>query len=191
MAVYNYDSNTGNLTTVATSGQRTWVGTKAQHDAARAAGTLPNNALIALIDDEEDAQASNVAYDNTNSGISATNAQNAIDWAVKEIKGISGNIISSYMNCGFDNSSMANRLKGIQAFVDWIVANCTKGYPITGLLRFEGGYYSLIDAYYSKSDWLFYIKEVDMVRDNKIRTYTVDVNNNYSVSLSATYSPDA
>ena len=54
MAVYNYDSNTGNLTTVATSGQRTWVGTKAQHDAAKAAGTLPNNAIIAITDDEVD-----------------------------------------------------------------------------------------------------------------------------------------
>ena len=54
MAVYNYDSNTGNLTTVATSGQRTWVGTEAQYKAAQQAGTLPNNAIICITDDEVD-----------------------------------------------------------------------------------------------------------------------------------------
>ena len=54
MAVYNYDSQSGNLTTVATSGQRTWVGTEAQYKAAQTAGTLPNNAIICVTDDEVD-----------------------------------------------------------------------------------------------------------------------------------------
>jgi len=54
MAVYNYDSNTGNLTTLATSGQRIWVGSEAQCKAAQQAGTLPNNAIICITDDEVD-----------------------------------------------------------------------------------------------------------------------------------------
>ena len=53
MSVNIYDKNTGTLTALA-SGSQTWVGTKAQHDAARTAGTLPNGALICITDDEVD-----------------------------------------------------------------------------------------------------------------------------------------
>ena len=53
MSVNRYDSTTGTLTTLA-SGDRTWVGTKAQYDAQKQAGTLPNNAIICITDDEAD-----------------------------------------------------------------------------------------------------------------------------------------
>ena len=54
MGSYSYDKNTGTLTTLATSGQRVWVGTEAQHKAAKQAGTLPNNTIICITDDEVD-----------------------------------------------------------------------------------------------------------------------------------------
>lgn len=53
MSVNRYDASTGELVTLA-SGTRTWIGTKAAYEAAKSAGTLPNNCLIAITDDEED-----------------------------------------------------------------------------------------------------------------------------------------
>ena len=53
MSVNRYDASTGELTNIA-SGQRTWVGTQAAYKAAKQAGTLPNNAIIAITDDEVD-----------------------------------------------------------------------------------------------------------------------------------------
>ena len=53
MSVNIYDSQSGNLQNVA-SGQRTWVGTQEAYKAAKQAGTLPNNAIIAITDDEKD-----------------------------------------------------------------------------------------------------------------------------------------
>lgn len=53
MSVNRYDASTGELVTLA-SGTRTWIGTKAAYEAARSAGTLPNNCLIAITDDEVD-----------------------------------------------------------------------------------------------------------------------------------------
>ena len=50
MSVNKYDSTSGTLTVLA-SGQRLWIGTKAAHDAAVQAGTMPNNILIAITDD--------------------------------------------------------------------------------------------------------------------------------------------
>jgi hypothetical protein len=50
MSLNKYDASTGELVTLA-NGQRIWVGTKAAHDAAVAAGTMPNNCLVALTDD--------------------------------------------------------------------------------------------------------------------------------------------
>lgn len=50
MSLNKYDAATGTLTTLA-NGQRIWLGTKAAHDAAEAAGTLPTNCLIAITDD--------------------------------------------------------------------------------------------------------------------------------------------
>ena len=51
MSVNIYDKDAGTLTALA-SGQRTWVGTQAAYKAAKQAGTLPNNILIAITDDE-------------------------------------------------------------------------------------------------------------------------------------------
>ena len=53
MSVNRYDSTTGQLVTLA-GGQRLWVGTKSAHDAAVSAGTMPNNCLVAITDDEEE-----------------------------------------------------------------------------------------------------------------------------------------
>ena len=78
MSVNRYDPNTGTLTTLA-GGSRIWVGTKAQHDAAVQAGTLPNNCLISITDDDEDSLAKDVVYENAESGLEADNVQDAID----------------------------------------------------------------------------------------------------------------
>ena len=53
MSVNKYNDQTGELITLA-NGSRTWIGTKAAHDAAKQAGTLPNNCLVAITDDEDD-----------------------------------------------------------------------------------------------------------------------------------------
>lgn len=50
MSVNKYDSTNDSLVTLA-GGQRLWVGTKSAHDAAVAAGTMPNNCCVAIIDD--------------------------------------------------------------------------------------------------------------------------------------------
>lgn len=50
MSVNRYNSSTGTLTTLA-NGQRMWIGTQTAYDSAEAAGTLPNNCLIAITDD--------------------------------------------------------------------------------------------------------------------------------------------
>lgn len=46
-----YNPQTGELITLA-SGTRTWIGTKAQYDAQKTAGTLPRNCIIIITDDE-------------------------------------------------------------------------------------------------------------------------------------------
>ena len=51
MSVNKYDATTGTLTILA-SGSRIWTGTKAAYDAQKAAGTLPNNCIIVITDDE-------------------------------------------------------------------------------------------------------------------------------------------
>lgn len=53
MSVNRYNATTGELTSLAT-GSRTWVGTREAYDQAKQAGTLPNNCLIAITDDEKD-----------------------------------------------------------------------------------------------------------------------------------------
>ena len=53
MSVNRYNASTGELTSLAT-GSRTWVGTREAYDQAKQAGTLPNNCLIAITDDEKD-----------------------------------------------------------------------------------------------------------------------------------------
>ena len=51
MSVQYYDKDSGTLTTLA-SGSRVWTGTKAAYDAEKQAGTLPNNCIIVITDDE-------------------------------------------------------------------------------------------------------------------------------------------
>lgn len=53
MSVNKYNDQTGELTILA-NGSRIWIGTKAAHDTAKQAGTLPNNCLVAITDDSED-----------------------------------------------------------------------------------------------------------------------------------------
>lgn len=50
MSLNAYDKISGELVTLA-NGQRIWVGTTAAHEAAVAAGTMPNNCLVAITDD--------------------------------------------------------------------------------------------------------------------------------------------
>lgn len=78
MSVNRYDSNSGTLTALA-SGERTWIGTRAQYDAQKTAGTLPNSCLIVITDDEEQTEAHQISYDNTTSGLAATDVQAAVD----------------------------------------------------------------------------------------------------------------
>lgn len=52
MSVNKYTTASG-LQTLA-NGSRCWIGTKAAYDAAKQAGTLPSNCLIAITDDSED-----------------------------------------------------------------------------------------------------------------------------------------
>ena len=56
MSVNKY-STTDGLVTLA-NGSRMWVGTQAAHDAAKQAGTLPNNCLIAITDDASESMLS-------------------------------------------------------------------------------------------------------------------------------------
>jgi hypothetical protein len=54
MSTNKVNKTTGELVTLA-SGMRMWVGTKAAHDAQVLAGTMPNNCMVSIIDDYEDA----------------------------------------------------------------------------------------------------------------------------------------
>lgn len=84
MSVNKYNSQTGQLTCLA-NGSRIWVGTKAAYEAARQAGTMPTDVLVAITDDEQQAEAEQISYDNTDSGLTADNVQDAIDEVVDEI----------------------------------------------------------------------------------------------------------
>lgn len=53
MSLNKYDSSTGELTNLA-SGSRIWTGTKETYEIQKQAGTLPNNCLIILTNDEEE-----------------------------------------------------------------------------------------------------------------------------------------
>lgn len=53
MSINKYNSQTGELTSLA-GGTRTWIGTQAAYNIEKQAGTLPNNCLIAITDDEEE-----------------------------------------------------------------------------------------------------------------------------------------
>ena len=53
MSINKYNPQTGELTNLA-SGSRIWTGTKAAYDAQKQAGTLPNNCIICITDDEEE-----------------------------------------------------------------------------------------------------------------------------------------
>lgn len=53
MSSNKVNKTTGELVTLA-NGMRCWIGTKAAHDAAVQAGTMPNNCLVAIVDDWED-----------------------------------------------------------------------------------------------------------------------------------------
>ena len=61
MSVNKYDPNSKTLT--ALSGQRVWVGTKADRAAAIANHTMPNNVLVCITDDEDDTIADEVLRD--------------------------------------------------------------------------------------------------------------------------------
>lgn len=53
MSVNRYDPETGSLTAIA-SGSRTWIGTKAQFNEQKTAGTLPQNCIAIITDDEQE-----------------------------------------------------------------------------------------------------------------------------------------
>ena len=53
MSINLYDKTSKTLTSLA-SGSRVWVGTKEDYSAQKAAGTLPNNAILYITNDEED-----------------------------------------------------------------------------------------------------------------------------------------
>ena len=61
MSVNKYDPNSKTLT--ALSGQRVWVGTKADRAAAIANHTMPNNVLVCITDDEDDTFTDQVTKD--------------------------------------------------------------------------------------------------------------------------------
>ena len=58
MSVNKVDKTTGELVTLA-NGTRMWIGTQAAHDAAVAAGTMPNNCMVCITDDAPGADAFN------------------------------------------------------------------------------------------------------------------------------------
>lgn len=53
MSLNKYDSSTGELTTLA-SGTRMWIGTKSAHELAITNGTMPNNVMVCVTDDQQD-----------------------------------------------------------------------------------------------------------------------------------------
>lgn len=53
MSVNQVNQTTGELISLA-GGTRTWIGTKVAYEQQKQAGTLPNNCLIAITDDEEE-----------------------------------------------------------------------------------------------------------------------------------------
>ncbi len=65
MSSNKVNKTTGELVTLA-NGSRMWIGTKAVHDAAEQAGTLPSNVLIAITDDYGDATVDVVEDGNMN-----------------------------------------------------------------------------------------------------------------------------
>lgn len=84
MSVNKYNATTGELISLA-GGTRTWIGTKAAYEAQKTAGTLPTDVLIIITDDEEQTEAEQISYDNTDSSLVADNVQDAIDEITKAV----------------------------------------------------------------------------------------------------------
>lgn len=77
MSINKYNATTGQLEPL--SQNRTWVGTQAEYQAAITAGAIGNDMFIYITDDETEAYANQISYDNTDSGLTADNVQDAID----------------------------------------------------------------------------------------------------------------
>ena len=171
MSVQYYDKDTGTLTTLA-SGQRTWVGTKAAYEAEKQAGTLPNNCIIVITDDEvamdtTPTEGSPVAV--TSGGLYDKFAQtnDRIDYLMQKTE-------SYYVNVDpIDNQTEANRLSGIKAFATIM----KERYPNTHTsgvmmqIRYAGGYYSTVIFTHGANDECQVI-EFDTNRDYYIRLFT-------------------
>ena len=79
-------NNNGTLDPVAGNGiKNTFTGTTAEVEAAMQAGLIPDGTVIYITDDNGVGEsAEDVAYDNTTSGLSADNVQDAVDEVVSE-----------------------------------------------------------------------------------------------------------
>lgn len=93
MSTNKVDKTTGELHVLA-NGARIWLGTKAAHDAAVQAGTLPNNCILGILDDWEDSTVDVVEDGNMHPVTS-----NAVADAVGEIGSLTellkGNFVSN------------------------------------------------------------------------------------------------
>lgn len=83
MSVNRYNASTGELTSLAT-GSRTWIGTREAYDQAKQAGTLPNNCLIAITDDEHSRNSEKISIDNTTVSANCEWRTYGHGWAVKK-----------------------------------------------------------------------------------------------------------
>lgn len=67
MSVNKVNKTTGELITLA-NGTRMWIGTQSAHDAAVAAGTMPNNCMVCITDDAAGDDAWKYSTEETNTG---------------------------------------------------------------------------------------------------------------------------
>ena len=130
MSVQYYDKDSGTLTTLA-SGSRVWTGTKAAYDAEKQAGTLPNNCIIVITDDE-------VAMDTTPTkdspvAVTSDGIYNALTSLFNKVGGM-----HAYYNANTNRSVDANR----QTAIDYVLKNIIiPNHYVSFEIRYEGGYY--------------------------------------------------
>jgi len=173
LSVNKYDSTTGTLTSVAASG-RVWIGTTAQHNAAIQAGTMPNNCLVSITDDESDSPADLISYDNTSSHLIAENVQDAID-EIKEI--LDGD--TSWHTSGSIHYRKINGI--VTVYTDAITSTSSSNWSTIGTLPV--GYRPANNIYFN----IFCDSTTDRwINFSVMATGEVQLYNNYSGNLVAT-----
>lgn len=172
MSSNKVDKITGELVTLA-NGSRMWVGSKAAHDAAIQAGTMPNNCLVALIDDYEDA-----TTDDVEEGNPKPVSSNGVYVRTEEIEDEISDIVNVYGSKNLCPTFASGSVAGVTYTVNSDgsitavgISNATTGFGIKSDANLPNGEYVMSAGADASTDLRFIVK---IIKDGTPKYYEVD-----------------